>query len=188
MVSILHSSESAEWYTPRHLVDAAREVMSGIELDPASCWEANETVRAGHIYTASDDGLRQTWVAWSLWLNPPYGKDDDARSNQAVWLHKLLDSHRSGRVEQACALVNAMTGNRWFEPLWAHPICFLRGRVRFVAPREAGARNSPTHSSCVVYLGPHVARFAAIFGKLGVVVLPSQVHQERAAQACMELP
>lgn len=182
---VLHSSESAEWYTPREIVDAARAVMGWIELDPASCEEANETVRAARIYTTADDGLRYPWTAESLWLNPPYGRDDDARSNQAVWLHRMMDSHRSGETKQACALVNAMTGNRWFQPLWAWPLCFLRGRVRFVAPRSVGVKASPTHSSVVVYLGPRVDRFAEVFGELGTVVLPSQVVARKAQGALL---
>lgn len=89
--TILHSSESAEWYTPAAIVDAAREVMVGIDLDPASCLEANATVRAERIYTLADDGLSKPWVARTVWLNPPYGRSSvDNRSNQAVWLDRLM--------------------------------------------------------------------------------------------------
>lgn len=185
MTSILHSSETAEWYTPRAIIAAARATMGGIELDPASCPEANEVVQAARIYTAADDGLGQRWEAQTVWLNPPYGKDG-ARSSQAVWLHRLIDWHRAGHVAQACALVNAMTGNRWFRTLWAFPLCFLDGRVRFVAPRSSGHKTSPTHSSCVVYLGPRVSDFAREFGKLGAVILPNQVTVERP-QGALEL-
>ncbi len=177
------SSESAEWYTPREIVDAAREVMGGIELDPASCPEANATVRAERIYTREDDGLRQIWEAATAFLNMPYGKSvEDNVSNQARWSHKLIDSHRAGRVEQACMLVNAVPGNRWFRPLWAFPICFLDGRVHFVAPAGSGPRKSPTHSSCVVYLGPRVEAFVDVFGRLGTVVMPMQVARARSTQ------
>jgi hypothetical protein len=79
-----------------------------------------------------------------------------------------------------------MTGNRWFRPLWAWPLCFLDGRVRFVAPRSSGVKASPTHSSCVVYLGPRVSDFAREFGRLGAVILPHQVHMSRP-QAALEL-
>lgn len=40
------SSRSEEYYTPAPIVEAAREVLGGIDLDPASCDMAQETVRA----------------------------------------------------------------------------------------------------------------------------------------------
>lgn len=177
--AILHSSESAEWYTPREIIEAAREVMGQIELDPASCAEANETVRARRYYTAEVDGFRQCWASPAMWLNPPYGRDEDARSNQGAWLHLAINAHRAGYVEQACCLVNAVPGNKWFEPLWAFPLCFLRGRVRFVPPAGVGAKASPTHSSVVVYMGANSGAFVRVFGKLGTVILPTQVYTSR---------
>lgn len=171
--TILHSSESAEWYTPAAIVDAARELMGGIELDPASCLEANATVRAERIYTLDDDGLSKPWGARSVWLNPPYGRSSvDNRSNQAVWLDRLIADYGKCCIGEACALVNAVPGNRWFDELWLHAICFLRGRVRFVPPAGTGPRNSPTHGSVVVHFGVDHHRFAEVFARLGHVVLP----------------
>lgn len=53
----LLSSVSNEWYTPVLYVEAARRVMGSIDLDPASCPFANETVRASHYFTTDDNGL-----------------------------------------------------------------------------------------------------------------------------------
>lgn len=174
VASIMHSSATPEWYTPREIVDAARDVLGSIELDPASCPEANLTVRADRIYTAADDGLRQPWQAATVWLNPPYGKEA-GKSLQGIWLHRLMDEYRAGRVGAACMLVNAMTGNKWFAPMWHFPLCFLSSRVHFVAPAGSGLKDQPTHSSVVAYMGPCPETFANTFMLLGHVVMPSQV-------------
>lgn len=179
----LLSSDSVEWYTPRWILDAAHDVMGGVDLDPASCHEVNLAVRASLFFTEADDGLRQAWGGPAggsrVWCNPPYGKDAGA-SLQGRWSAALVDRYRRGEVAQACLLVNAMTGNKWFAPLWDFAICFLSARVHFVAPAASGAKDQPTHSSVVVYLGPNEERFAEVFGRLGRVVLPMQVVQTRA--------
>src|SRR5262249_27081870 len=53
--SASYSSESNEWYTPPKYIVAVHEVHGGVDLDPASSTQANETVRAKQIFTRSDD-------------------------------------------------------------------------------------------------------------------------------------
>lgn len=71
-----HSSESAEHYTPRDIVNRAREVLGPIDLDPASCIEANEWIRAARYFTREDDGFIRPW-AGRVFLNPPGGLSDN---------------------------------------------------------------------------------------------------------------
>jgi hypothetical protein len=48
---LLGQSDQNDWRTPRKFLDAAREVLGAIDLDPASGPEANETVKAAKFYT-----------------------------------------------------------------------------------------------------------------------------------------
>ncbi|MES2341664.1 MAG: DNA N-6-adenine-methyltransferase [Pseudomonadota bacterium] len=92
MTTARHSMDSPEWYSPADYVEAARSVMGGIDLDPASHEEANRTVKAARFYTAEEDGLRRDWRG-RIYLNPPGGEG----LVPAFW-RKLMEEHRAGRV------------------------------------------------------------------------------------------
>lgn len=169
----LTSSESAEWYTPRIYIEAARDVLGGIDLDPASCELANRTVKAARIFTDDDDdGLSQPW-AGRVWLNMPHGRRAGARgpSNQAVWSARLLDHFAAGSVSAGICLVNAETASGWFQRLWSAWVCLTDHRIRFVD--EAGRPSTqPTKGNAFAYVGPNGARFAQVFSRFGRVIPP----------------
>lgn len=176
---LINASTSNEWYTPAHFIEAARVVMGGIDLDPATCEFANRIVQASSWYGLDHpdmgcrDGLAHPWQG-RVWLNPPYGKDD-GESNQAIWSRRLIDAYTTGQIEQAVLLVNAVPGNAWFVPLKRYPICFPDSRIRFYNEQvEAG---QPTHSNALVYFGPHRDRFAEIFSRFGAVMAIREVWQ-----------
>ena len=74
--NVRHSSESNEFYTPAWLVEKARYVLGGIDLDPASSYFANQTVKAATYYDIESNGLLQPqWIGRTL-LNPPGGLID----------------------------------------------------------------------------------------------------------------
>lgn len=53
---VTNNSKDDEWYTPAKYIEAAREVLGSIDLDPASNDFANETVKASVYYTEERDG------------------------------------------------------------------------------------------------------------------------------------
>lgn len=169
--------KSFEWYTPASHMKAVREVLGDIALDPASCAEANQVVKARRFFDLNDDGLLQTWHASTVFLNPPYCKSGSI-SNQELWTCKLIAEYEAGHVEEAILLVNAATETRWFHRLYAYPVCFVRGRIRFVSP--TGIETGPTVGSAFVYFGANIQKFVDVFSRFGVVTMAVQTPKQKS--------
>lgn len=116
-----------ECYSPDWAVEWARAAMGGIDLDPASCEEAQRTVRADHYYTAEDDGLTREWFG-RVWLNPPWGAGQKKR-----WVRKLRSEPD---VEAWVCLLSADFTNRAMQDLAcaADIIHFAGNQVRYRRP------------------------------------------------------
>lgn len=71
----VHSSESAEHYSPPAVVALAYRVLGDVDLDPASCEAANSYIEASRYFDARDDGLHRDWYG-RVFLNPPGGLVD----------------------------------------------------------------------------------------------------------------
>jgi hypothetical protein len=166
--------------------------MGGIDLDPASHEEANRTVRATRFYTEQDDGLAQSWHG-RVFLNPPGGLVLE------FW-RKLLVEHAHERTTEAIWIgysleqLQTLQGKGVVTPL-DFPFCVPKQRIAFVEneakkaariakleernrqrialgdkPKPIG-KDSPSHANYICYLGPQFARFNAVFGRFGKVVV-----------------
>lgn len=190
-----HTCDSPEWYTPSPFVEAAREVMGGIDLDPASHEEANRTVKADRFFSAEDDGLKQRWFG-RIFVNPPGGlvpefwrKFISLEYVEGIWIGYSLEQLQT--LQQIGAEMSPMD----------FTICITAKRIAFIenAAKQAarlakimaegesvGATkvkqkaaadiragkippSSPSHSNYITYIGPRTPKFIDVFSQFGKV-------------------
>jgi hypothetical protein len=157
----LNGESNHDRYTPADLVDAVRQVLGGIDLDPASSEAANRTVKAKSFFNASMNGLTKRWHG-RVFLNPPF-------DNWLGWITKLDQEIEAGRVKEAIVVGPANISA--FRPL------LKRGGMLFVADERpkfydpsAGKLIDPPFGSLICYLGGRCDRFSAVFGTWGVLL------------------
>lgn len=172
MSNVQHSSNTDQWGTPENVVELARRVLYGIDLDPASSQEMNHTVRAAHYFTAEDNGLEQDWYG-SVFLNPPGGKLKGKSLAGAFWKKLMLETARE-RVDQAIFVAFSLealqnTQGRGQLSCMDFPLCVPAKRIKFV-PGAGQRAKSPSHANAIVYVPGKVDRtelFLSTFSELG---------------------
>ncbi len=150
-------ADGDEWYSPPELIEAVRDVLGTIDLDPASCPEAQQTVQAIRYYSIVDDGLVQPWDGL-VFLNSPF-------SNIAPWVNKLIKAHESGQVPAAILLLPPRLlwqgGEQKLALQKAEESCsaWCSCRMRF---RHKSGR-APEREVGVFYFGDHIEKFVERF-------------------------
>jgi hypothetical protein len=157
-----------ELYTPAEYVEVARRVLETIDLDPASCDRAQETVRAREYCTKERDGLAQEWHG-RIWINPPFGEPLITR-----FIDKLMVELETRRTTEAILLVGAYTEFRWFQKAAARcaALCFSKKRMNFDRP-EGDGPGRPNFGSAFLYFGRNPERFQNEFAPYGLIMFPA---------------
>ncbi len=173
MAATMFSHKSLEYYTPAEYLQAAREVMGGIDLDPATCEAAQANVKAAKFYTKEDDGFSLPWSG-RVWLNPPYSKTN-GRSNQEMWASHLTTEYESRNVDEAILLVKSALGYKWYEELWRERwVCLARERLSFIM--ESGSDDGQSkQGTTFVYFGEEAEPFCRVFAQFGRIIPPEKV-------------
>ena len=150
-----------EWFTPDQYFPLVREVLGGIDLDPASHAQAQTIVQATHYFTKADNGLVQEWYG-RVWLNPPY-----ALPLIGQFVGKMLAERQAGRVTAAIMLTHTYSSSGWFQSALAvtDAICFAHTRVKFYEPD--GTIANPTQGQTFFYFGDETDKFLRTFRAIG---------------------
>lgn len=117
-----------EMWTPRSIIESARASMGAIDLDPASCWQANKVVQADRFISLPDDGL-DPCHSWSgrVWINPPF-----RNGGLRKFARRLVARYEDGYVSAACFL-GPLVGNNWVREMSAASsgMALLKPRLRW---------------------------------------------------------
>jgi hypothetical protein len=167
-------------------MQAVRASFGGdIDLDPASCAEANERVRAKQYFTKDMDGLKQDWTG-SVFLNPP--GDSRGKGVKLFWKKAVYHACKgeASVIWVGFNLNQLVTLQECVDSPLAFPTCILNRRIAFVPSKELEAElrkkaaergkeysNSPAHGNyiSIVSKNPqHIEGFCAEFSKLGTIV------------------
>lgn len=137
-----------EAFTDPRVVAAARAALGGIDLDWASCLQAQGVVQAAqwcgrdHPDPAFRDGLAVPWTG-RVWLNPPF-------SDPLPWVRRLIATHAAGAVLAAVLLVRGDPSTAYSQLLRpvAAASCWPALRLQFwpcapPGPASAACQTSP---------------------------------------------
>ena len=145
MTNALMTSASDRWWTPPDLLAEIRAFF-GDYYDPCPARGEGERI---------ESGLWQSWAGQRVYCNPPYGRVIGR------WIVKAMTEP----VEELILLVPARTDTAWFQSLYEHPICFLRGRLRFSA-----ASSGAPFPSALIYRGSRTEEFRIAFEHRGPIL------------------
>jgi len=161
---VSHNSGDYEWYSPPEIVEAARDVLGVIDLDPASSDVANTLVQASAIYTADTNGLEQPWRG-RVYMNPPYRQPDIEQ-----FCEKFAAHATAGEI-QGIVLVNNATETDWFRMLAGVAVAFCFPWKRWSCWQPDRETSTPLQGQVIVYSGPDRDAFARRFDAIGLVLV-----------------
>ncbi len=139
--TVLHSSRSEEWSTPRDLFNLLDDEFN-FTLDPCAT-PANTKCRK--FFTKDHNGLVQNRGNEIVFCNPPYGKC------MRQWPRKCHDAALNSAT--VVLLAHARTDTRWLHDRVyrrAAEIRFVRGRLKFWASNQS----APFPSLIAIFKSP----------------------------------
>ena len=151
------------WNTPPEFVGDVLKFFGGrVGLDPCSNSAEKPNVPADKVYTEEMDGLKQSWVADSVFMNHPY-------SASKTWIPHAAAQYENGNAKEMVLLIKLDVSTKWWRSIEKYPWIAVNRRLRFGA-----AASAAPFQSAIIYLGKDMDRFKEVFGKYGQMYVPVQ--------------
>jgi hypothetical protein len=193
---INQDSGDVERYTCPKIMARVQSFLGHIDLDPASCELANQTVKASRFFTEKEDGLTKEWKANNVWLNHPFQKgelackpkckkktcNDPSTANyrghcitedipsNLHWMQKLVTEYQKGNFQESLNITFVNSSETWCQLLLNEGMqCFIAKRVEYHSPTTGKKSGGVTKGSMITYLGNRKEEFEALFGEIGAV-------------------
>lgn len=182
-------ANNQEWYTPQWVISLVLEVLGRIDLDPfANAYGTVPAIRS-YIGSRGEDGYSLPWgemeygvrdgrtyaewrAPFCVFANPPW-------NDPMAAIEKAKLEHKAGRFTELILLLPARTGTKWFHAMHGFPLCLPKGRIKYQQMNDAGQLYTPGNGgkedSCLFYLGHRPQQFADVFGRIGLVYMPSAI-------------
>ena len=166
-----NTDNNKEWGTPIKIINSVAILWNGeISLDP--CSNDYSLVKAKREIKLPLDGLKENWGLYStIFVNPPYGKDYERKTNIANWIEKCCETNWRYQNEVIALIPVATNTKHWKNYIWgkAKSICFLYdSRLKFLENGVENKKGAPM-ACCLVYWGKYPLSFKIHFSHLGYV-------------------
>lgn len=120
---LMFSSKTDMWSTPQEFFNELNKEFN-FTLDPCA---TKENAKCKIYFTKLEDGLKQDWGGYTVFCNPPYGRE------VGKWVEKAYKESKKENTT-IVMLIPARTDTRYFHDYIYHKakeIRFIRGRLKF---------------------------------------------------------
>lgn len=140
-LKVMLSSVDMTWGTPQKFFDELNQEFN-FDLDPCA---SPETAKCKLYYTKETDGLTKNWGGYTVFCNPPYGKEIKD------WVKKSYEESKKENTT-VVMLIPARTDTKYFHEyiFGKSEIRFIKGRLKFEG-KQIGSGSAPFPSMLVIY-------------------------------------
>ena len=137
---LMFSSKNEKFSTPQYIFNTLNREFN-FTLDP--CCEFYTRKVMDNYYTAETNGLDKSWEGETVFMNPPYGRQDTG-----IWIKKAYEESLKPNTT-VVALIPSRTDTKFW-----HDYCMNSSEIRFIKGRLkfGDSKYAAPFPSCVVIM------------------------------------